>query len=86
MTVANDLGFVRGVLIECGNRLLGAAFLGDTNNRVQDENRENLREKSLAQQILQHQKGRGRKKKKGKKEHSLLQDQQMQSSPRRLQG
>lgn len=49
MTVTNDLSFVCGVLIERSNRLLGTAFLRDTNNRVQDKDSENLREGSLAQ-------------------------------------
>lgn len=59
MTVTDDLGFVRGVFIERGNRLLGAAFLGDTNNCVQDKNRENLRERSLAQMDPSTPKGAG---------------------------
>lgn len=48
MTVTNDLSLVRGVLIKCGNRLFGAAFLGDTDNCVQDKNCEDLRERFLA--------------------------------------
>jgi hypothetical protein len=45
--VANDLGLVGRVFLESGNGLLGAGFLRDTDDRVEDENGEDL-ERGLA--------------------------------------
>lgn len=40
--VANNVGFVRGIFLEGCDGFFGAAFLGDTNNGVEDENGQDL--------------------------------------------
>lgn len=44
MSIPDDLGFIGRVFVQCGDRLFGAAFLGDTDNSIQDKDRENLKE------------------------------------------
>ena len=41
-TITNDLGFVRRVFLEGSNGFFGAAFLGDTNDGIEDKNRKDL--------------------------------------------
>jgi hypothetical protein len=40
--IAEDVGFVGRVFLECGNGLFGAALLRNTDDGVEDENREDL--------------------------------------------
>lgn len=52
LSIPNNLGFVGRVFLKCRDSLLGAAFLGNTDNRVKDKNSQNLgRHIQLAPQI-----------------------------------
>jgi hypothetical protein len=42
-TISDNISFVCGVFLEGSNSLLGAAFLGNANNGIEDQNGENLK-------------------------------------------
>lgn len=45
MSIPDDFCFVGRIFVQCGDRLFGAAFLGDTDNSIQDKDRENLKKR-----------------------------------------
>ena len=50
--IAEDLGFVCGVLLESSDGLFGTRLLGDTNNGVEDQDGENLRDGGVSSAVF----------------------------------
>lgn len=47
-TVSHDIGFVGRVFLQSGDGLFGTAFLGDTDNGIEDQNGKNLQVEGYA--------------------------------------